>query len=643
MNATRFFRYPCSGMACRLFLIFALVQSLPSMAADLQSGDLLVIGQNLDQGGIPQLVRYRNGVSELLAQSDTYIGRSVDFDSSGTLYVNGLFGFGVYSFDPATSTPVPVWEGGLAEVMAVGFDDKIYISSSKVVSRLDPATGSVTPLFSVHDVDIGDVNGITTDFDGNVYVSGEGISDGINSGQILKWTAATQQLALLVPTGCQNGGLCAVWDIATSRTGTLLASDFTDDQIIKINKDTGAVTASLPQVQRSGALAPGLGDNGYVVHVRSPFATMPRDAISFFDFVNGSLSGTIFSPFAIEDIVVFAPPVVDTDGDGITDDVDTDDDGDGMSDDFELNNDFDPLDPDDATEDADRDGATNREEFEGGSDPRDENSLPLPSEVAVVYRGTINSVDQYLSGGPFAVSQQISGGYTYEPNPTLNPDINAASTVGQYGLAASTAVSIGAASYATSSGFGMVLYGGDSPGIADGWDAGFSVAAPDIGDFTATGVTVSLRDFNSNVFPTDELPSTPPDLSEFESAAIVISYYDGSQKAYVRATLSLHQAARSAPGDFDGDGVVNTSDNCPLIAQSVHSDNDGDGYGDACDSDDDNDNLPDVEEAQWGTDPLVSDTDGDKLLDGVELARGRNPAVHEPAVLAPINFLLWMQ
>ena len=56
-----------------------------------------------------------------------------------------------------------------------------------------------------------------------------------------------------------------------------------------------------------------------------------------------------------------------------------------------------------------------------------------------------------------------------------------------------------------------------------------------------------------------------------------------------------------------------------------------------------NDNLPDVDEAQWGTDPLVSDTDGDKLLDGVEVARGRNPAVHEPALLGTINYLLLTQ
>jgi hypothetical protein len=65
--------------------------------------------------------------------------------------------------------------------------------------------------------------------------------------------------------------------------------------------------------------------------------------------------------------------------------------------------------------------------------------------------------------------------------------------------------------------------------------------------------------------------------------------------------------------------TVTGPDNCPGVAGDNQADQDGDGLGDACDSDIDGDGVSNDAETARGTDPRQADTDGDGVPDGIDL------------------------
>ncbi|MCB9551917.1 MAG: thrombospondin type 3 repeat-containing protein [Myxococcales bacterium] len=86
-------------------------------------------------------------------------------------------------------------------------------------------------------------------------------------------------------------------------------------------------------------------------------------------------------------------------------------------------------------------------------------------------------------------------------------------------------------------------------------------------------------------------------------------------------------------GDLDGDGVLDTADNCPADANANQLDTDGDDDGDACDDDDDNDGIPDLTEIANGSNPRSTDSDGDGVLD----QNDNCPIIANGAAQAPDN------
>ena len=109
-------------------------------------------------------------------------------------------------------------------------------------------------------------------------------------------------------------------------------------------------------------------------------------------------------------------------------------------------------------------------------------------------------------------------------------------------------------------------------------------------------------------------------------------------------TLAIRGAA-DANADYDGDGVPDATDNCPLVSNAGQGDSDFDGVGDACDSvddgnaDSDGDGLTNSQEHGIGTSPTNPDTDGDGVndrLDAFPLDPTRTLADNTPPSITPV-------
>jgi hypothetical protein len=108
---------------------------------------------------------------------------------------------------------------------------------------------------------------------------------------------------------------------------------------------------------------------------------------------------------------------------------------------------------------------------------------------------------------------------------------------------------------------------------------------------------------------------------------------DGGGWTEHRVEGSFYGAREVFATDVDGDGDIDvlgaaydaneiswweSRDNCPLVDNPDQLDTDGDGEGDACDLDDDNDGVPDTSDA-FPLDPTeTSDFDGDGIGDNAD-------------------------
>jgi hypothetical protein len=94
--------------------------------------------------------------------------------------------------------------------------------------------------------------------------------------------------------------------------------------------------------------------------------------------------------------------------------------------------------------------------------------------------------------------------------------------------------------------------------------------------------------------------------------------YEAVEGSNVLEPVVIGDGTGDPPQDSDSDGIVDSKDNCPDVANPEQADFDDDGLGDACDTDDDDDGVPDTEDAfpldatEW------DDSDGDNVGDNAD-------------------------
>ncbi len=120
-------------------------------------------------------------------------------------------------------------------------------------------------------------------------------------------------------------------------------------------------------------------------------------------------------------------------------------------------------------------------------------------------------------------------------------------------------------------------------------------------------------------------------VSLSSNGALIGAHFDGdagfhSGSAYF---FTLNGLSTEIDADADDDGINDVIDNCPFNANSTQTNNDGDSQGDACDTDDDNDGMPDAYEISNFLNPNFDDSAFDNDSDGFtnieEFLAGTNP------------------
>jgi hypothetical protein len=158
-----------------------------------------------------------------------------------------------------------------------------------------------------------------------------------------------------------------------------------------------------------------------------------------------------------------------------------------------------------------------------------------------------------------------------------------------------------------------------------------------------TTIKISITSIGSLANGTSTDPSISADGRFVAFRSYASNLVDGDSNGVADIFVRDREKDPIPPSDEDGDGIIDSEDNCPNISNAGQENFDGDSLGDICDPDDDNDGYSDLDEQANGTsatdggetppdndNDFVSnlndpDDDNDGVSDEDELAAGTDP------------------
>lgn len=295
----------------------------------------------------------------------------------------------------------------------------------------------------------------------------------------------------------------------------------------------------------------------------------------------------------VEDPSAVASPSADTDLDG-------------MPDDYEDANGLDKAEPADADEDADGDGLTNLQEFEGGTNPQNENDPDTAPPVVTILgdNPVILVVDDTFSDPGAEATDNVALDGVVQSSHAVNTAVTgeyivtytATDTSGNEGTATRTVLIVGLDT--------------DEDGLPDIFELahGFNPEVDDAADDADEDGLTNLEEFTRGLNPSD---------NDSDDDGVIDGLDAFPADPLESADTDLDGMGNNYDMDDDGDGVYDADDAFPLDA-TESEDADNDGIGDVADTDDDNDGVDDADDA-FPFDPTESaDTDGDGIANNAD-------------------------
>jgi len=326
-----------------------------------------------------------------------------------------------------------------------------------------------------------------------------------------------------------------------------------------------------------------------------------------------------------------------TDGDTLADCVDDDDDNDGMPDSYEVY--YDCLDPlvYDANADPDGDTLTSIQEYNQHSNPCSPIFISTTLGIDADSRGNTAT-----SLGSIEACTSISSGSSTTIDLFIT-DVSALlgwNTDIIYNPSLISITNINVKMFQAADGHSNIYNASDPTPDTDGsfYASAVDLSAPpyqDSGSGVLARITISA--LAPGISP---LTISSPTLTDVNGQPIGDTDGNGIFEGSVfNAQIAID---RPCPGDSDGDGILDPSDNCPLVYNPDQTDTDGDGIGDPCDDDDDDDTVPDAtDNCPLDANPGQADTDGDGIGDAcdldVTLGIDANPSGNTATSLGPVD------